>query len=155
MVLVGIAILSALVWLYLFLLHGNFWQIRRIVAVAPTSRGKPLRIAVVVPARDEADVVGRAITSLLNQSGGHAIHVFLVDDASSDSTAEIARAAAHAAGKSELLNVIEGEPLPSGWSGKLWAVKQGIDRAQTFHPDFFLLTDADIEHAPDSLETLA
>src|SRR5437899_658509 len=155
MVLVGLAVLSVLVWVYLLLLHGNFWQIPRIIATAPTQPGKTLRIAVVVPARDEADVVGRTITSLLNQAGGHAIHIFLVDDASSDLTAEVARAAERDAGKSELLTVIEGEPLPAGWSGKLWAVNQGVERAQVLHPDFFLLTDADIEHAPDSLETLA
>jgi hopene-associated glycosyltransferase HpnB len=44
--------------------------------------------------------------------------------------------------------------LPAGWSGKLWAIQQGIERTRESAPDFFLFTDADIEHAPDSLATL-
>src|SRR5215470_1753932 len=137
-------VLSLLVWLYLFAAHGGFWRIGRIVAKQTPSPAPPARIAVVIPARDEADVVGRAVTSLLNQAGGHSIHLFLVDDASSDSTAQVARQAGQAAGKPEMLTVIEGAPLPPGWSGKLWAVQQGLEQARVFRPDFFLLTDADI-----------
>src|SRR5215470_6061411 len=147
-------VLSLLVWLYLLAAHGGFWRITRIVAKQPLSSSTPARIAVIIPARDEADVVGQAVTSLLNQAGGHAIQLFLVDDASSDSTAEVARQAAQAAGRPEMLTVIQGAPLPAGWSGKLWAVNQGLEQARGFSPDFFLLTDADIEHAPDSLAAL-
>jgi hopene-associated glycosyltransferase HpnB len=98
--------------------------------------------------------VGHAITSLLLQTGANTLHVFLVNDGSSDGTAQAARDAARVAGRIEMLTVIEGQPLSSGWSGKLWALQQGVERAREFEPEFFLFTDADIVHAPDSLTTL-
>jgi hopene-associated glycosyltransferase HpnB len=109
---------------------------------------------VIIPARNEADVVDRVIISLLRQSGQNAIHIFLIDDGSTDSTAQVARAAAIAVGQTEDLTVVPGTPLPSGWSGKLWALEQGVELARPANPDFFLFTDADIEHALDSVATL-
>ncbi|MGC2697921.1 MAG: glycosyltransferase, partial [Candidatus Angelobacter sp.] len=114
----------------------------------------PAQVAVIVPARNEADVVGRAITSLLHQAGSHSMQIFLVDDGSSDNTAQAALDAASSAGRAGMLTVIAGRPLPPGWAGKLWAVHQGVEAARTLEPEFFLLTDADILHAPDSLSTL-
>ncbi len=146
--------LCLLIWLYLCLFHGRFWRISTMVARPPGTEVSPAKVAVIVPARNEADVVGRCVTSLLNQVGGHSIHIFLVDDASRDHTTEIARETAQAAGASEHLTVSQGSPLPPGWSGKLWAVRQGIEKARELRPDFFLLTDADIVHAPDSVATL-
>ena len=78
----------------------------------------------------------------------------MVDDNSSDRTADIARHTASRLGKSESLTVMRGRPLPPGWSGKLWAMQQGIEAARRFHADYLLLTDADIVHAPHSLESL-
>jgi hopene-associated glycosyltransferase HpnB len=134
--------------------RGGFWRIH--AATAPISVSDPARVAVIIPARNEADVVGRTVTSLLRQAGNHSVHIFLVDDGSTDSTAQAARDAAAAAGGAERLTIIEGRPLPPGWSGKLWAMQQGIDLARGMAPapDFFLFTDADIEHAPGSLATL-
>lgn len=146
--------LCLLIWLYLLLLHGRFWRIGTIVAQPPLPDVSPVKIAVIIPARNEADVVGQCVASLLQQAGGHSIHVFLVDDASSDETAEIARETARAAGASEYLTVSQGSPLEPRWSGKLWAVHQGIEKARKLHPDFFLLTDADIVHASDSVAAL-
>lgn len=123
-------------------------------AAAPGCEQRSHRVAVIIPARNEADVIAQSITSLLNQSGNNRIHIFLVDDSSADSTAERARHAAAEAGKSTLLTVINGSPLEPGWTGKLWAVQQGIERACEFAPDFFLLTDADIHHAPDNIANL-
>ena len=117
-------------------------------------QGNPVRIAVIVPARNEADVIGRAISSLLRQQGPYSIQIFLVDDASTDETAQAARDGALSTGCAERLIVIAGRPLPSGWSGKLWAMQQGIERARDTNPDFFLFTDADIEHASNSVSTL-
>jgi hopene-associated glycosyltransferase HpnB len=74
----------------------------------------------------------------------------VVDDASSDGTATAARSAA----PSNRLTLISGAPLPSGWTGKLWAVAQGIDEASRLAPDYFLLTDADISHPPHGLSDL-
>jgi hopene-associated glycosyltransferase HpnB len=161
-------VLTLLIWLYLFALHGQFWRISRILVPAPGSdlvtgsarsstaiEATLLRVAVIIPARDEADVVGQCVTSLLRQNGGsNALHIFLVDDASSDGTAAVALEAAQVVGKAEQLTVIAGRPLVPGWSGKLWAAQQGIEKAREWRPDFFLLTDADIEHSPDSIATL-
>jgi hopene-associated glycosyltransferase HpnB len=151
--LIAAGVLTLLIWGYLLLGRGGFWRIR---PAAPPSfvNGTSARIAVVIPARNEADVVGRTISSLLRQTGKNSIHIFLVDDGSADGTAQAARAGAAAIGCTEMLTVIEGRPLAAGWSGKMWAVQQGIELAATTEPDFFLLTDADIEHAPDSLSTL-
>src|SRR5262245_2669404 len=136
--------LTVLIWLYLLLAHGHFWQIKRLILPTPAVPIAPLTVAVIIPARDEAEVVGRSVSSLLSHAGDHSIHVFLVDDASSDGTAEVARGAASASGKSGQLTVIQGTPLVPGWSGKLWAVQQGVEHAGATNPDFFLLTDADI-----------
>ncbi|HLI62264.1 MAG TPA: glycosyltransferase [Terriglobales bacterium] len=111
-------------------------------------------IAVIVPARDEAEVIGRAVTSLLRQSCIEALHIFVVDDNSTDGTADAVRRAAAQSEHGERVRVIRGLPLPAGWTGKLWAVKQGIDEALALRPDFLLLTDADIEHSPDNVATL-
>ncbi len=145
---------SLLIWAYLLLAHGRFWQIRRHIADQRVHDKIQHRIAVVVPARNEAEVVRRSVSSLLNQTCSKALHVFLVDDASTDSTAEIARDTAASAGQADTLTVIAGQPLPEGWSGKVWAMQQGVERARTLNPKFLLLTDADIIHEPDSISTL-
>lgn len=156
--LIAAGVLSLLIWAYLVLARGGFWRIYpaalRTISAENRAPGNPVLIAVIMPARDEADVVGRAIRSLLQQTGGQRIHIFLVDDASTDGTAQAARAAAIAEGQAQNLTVVSASPLPHGWSGKLWAIQQGIEQAVKTAPDFFLFTDADIEHAPDSIATL-
>jgi hopene-associated glycosyltransferase HpnB len=160
--LIAAGVLTLLIWTYLVFARGGFWRISS--AMPPLQRGaalhesspaeNPLRIAVIIPARNEADVVDRVVRSLLRQSGQSAIHIFLVDDGSTDSTAQVARAVATAVGQPENITIVPGTPLPSGWSGKLWALEQGIELARQTNPDFFLFTDADIEHAADSVATL-
>lgn len=83
------------------------------------------------------------------------IAVIVVDDDSTDATTPAARHAADALGMGQRLTVIKGQPLPNGWSGKLWAVQQGLEEALRRSPQFVLLTDADIEHSPGSLFSLA
>ncbi|HKD85668.1 MAG TPA: glycosyltransferase [Terriglobales bacterium] len=109
-----------------------------------------LTIAAVVPARNEAGVIGRSLASLLQQICVDALHVVVVDDNSSDATANVAKEVA----SRNRVTVIAGRPLPSGWSGKLWAVQQGIEQALELNPDFLLLTDADIEHSRDNVARL-
>src|SRR5437660_1632715 len=147
-------IITLLIWLWLLLAHGGFWRVRRFMAL-PRNSDLAAKIAVIIPARDEAEVVGRCISSLLRQTYRGPVHIFLVDDGSKDGTAQAARQAAEQSGKTSALTIIQGAPPPAGWSGKLWAVQQGIQRARELGAQFFLLTDADIEHAPESISTLA
>jgi hopene-associated glycosyltransferase HpnB len=160
--LIAAGVLTLLIWTYLVFGRGGFWRIppampplqQEAAEHESSSAVNPLQIAVIIPARNEADVVDRVVGSLLRQSGQSAIHIFLVDDGSTDSTAQVARATAMAIGQTEDLTVVPGTPLPSGWSGKLWALEQGVALARQTNPVFFLFTDADIEHAPDSVATL-
>ena len=82
------------------------------------------------------------------------MHIFLVDDASSDRTAELAEDSARQAGGLARLTILHSRSLPPGWTGKLWAVRQGIEAARDLHPEFLLLTDADILHSPTSIPDL-
>jgi hopene-associated glycosyltransferase HpnB len=149
-----------LIWLYLLFGRGGFWRINiqrvphipLLADVGTADLGTTFRIIAIIPARNEAEVIGRSITSLLQQTSVD-LRVVIVDDNSTDGTAGLARQAALAAGKE--ISVIIGKPLPPGWSGKLWAVQQGIDHARQFNPDYLLLTDADIEHTPSSVSLLA
>jgi hopene-associated glycosyltransferase HpnB len=113
-------------------------------------------VAAVIPARDEADVVAESLGSLLRQNYPGPFTVVLVDDQSRDATAEVARARAAREGAADRLTIVPGRPLSSGWSGKLFAMKQGIEDAERLpNPAaYLLLTDADIAYAPDALRTL-
>lgn len=105
-------------------------------------------MAVVIPARNEAESIASAVRSHLRQQYAGAMHVFVVDDDSSDGTAGLAAAAAESENASDRVTVLGSAPVPEGWTGKLWAVWQGIREAETWDPDFLLLTDADIAHDP-------
>jgi hopene-associated glycosyltransferase HpnB len=155
-----LAALALAIWLYLLLGRGGFWlsSERDDRKVAPAGSNGPLpTVAIVIPARDEADGVGACIGSLVQQDYAGEWIIVLVDDGSSDGTAAIARRAAAAAGAERRLNVVTGAALPGGWTGKLWAVKQGIDAAIRMAPaaEYLLLSDADIVYAPDTLTALA
>jgi len=137
-----IVLLSLLVWIYLIFLHGRFWESGPELAPA-----KPLTapdVDIIVPARDEAGLIGRVIASLLAQDYPGAFRVILVDDNSADGTAA-------AAGLHQHLTIIPGKPKPPGWAGKLWALAQGIEASTA---PLVLFTDADITHDPRHLATL-
>ncbi len=153
MALTLLAVVPLGVWLYLLFARGSFWRVRPHL-LAAGARPKPARIVAIVPARDEAPVVGEAVRSLLEQALPLSMHVILVDDGSSDGTAEVARRAAAEIGAADRLTVLAGKPLPSGWTGKLWAVSQGVAAAAKMRPDYYLLTDADIQHDPESIGRL-
>jgi hopene-associated glycosyltransferase HpnB len=150
-----LATIALAVWLYLLTARGAFWRCAerddRVQPPAPAA-GWP-RVVAVVPARNEADAIAKSIGSLVAQDYAGAFSVILVDDDSSDSTADIARGLA---GADARLSVVTGGALPMGWTGKLWALKQGIDAAMALPqaPDYLLLTDADIVHASDSVSRL-
>ena len=144
------------IWLHMVFGRGMFWRTReRDDLDQPPEPARWPSIYAVVPARDEADVIAHSIGSLLAQDYEGTFRVILVDDQSSDGTAEAAWVAARALGAEDRLTVIGGQPLPAGWTGKLWAVSQGVERASQDAPDYLLLTDADIGHAADNLRQLA
>ena len=137
------------IWLYLLLFHNGFWLLRE-RDTAPVS--EPLSwpsVVAVVPARNEADVIQHSIGSLLAQDYPGPFHVVLVDDQSDDGTGDLARGL-----NSDRLTVLTGDLRPAGWTGKLWAMKQGGDHAATSSPEFFWFTDADITHTSDNLRQL-
>ncbi|MER7344666.1 glycosyltransferase [Streptomyces aurantiacus] len=149
---VWIAAASLAAWLWLLVGQGFFW--RTDLRLPP--RREPERwpsVCVVVPARDEAEVLPTSLPSLLAQDYPGRAEVFLVDDGSGDGTGELARALAERRGGLPLTVTTPGEP-PAGWTGKLWAVRHGMTLARARGPEYLLLTDADIAHEPDSLREL-
>jgi hopene-associated glycosyltransferase HpnB len=147
--------ICVLVWLYLLLAHGRFWMVQRLGAQTAPLAEIFGPIAVVIPARNEADVIGRSVSSLLRQSCASSLYIFVVDDSSTDGTAGAARQAASDISQAERLTIVSGLPLPNGWSGKVWTMQQGVERGLALNPQFLLLTDADVEHSPHNVATLA
>lgn len=143
---------SLAAWLWLLLFQGFFWR-TDVRLPRRTDPGEWPSVCVVVPARDEAAVLPASLPSLLAQDYPGRAEVFLVDDGSSDGTGELARRLARGRGGLALTVDSPGEP-PAGWTGKLWAVRHGIGLARARDPEYLLLTDADIAHAPDSLREL-
>lgn len=157
--LIAIAGIPAGIWLYLLLFRGAFWRERpEVVSPALIVRANSWpEVAAIIPARNEAGVVGEVVRALLAQNYPGRLTLILVDDNSEDNTAAEAQEAAHAAaGTDHRLVIVKGKKLAAGWTGKLWAVHQGLGEAQRVAPraTYFLLTDADIAHAPDSLTAL-
>ncbi|MFL5002786.1 MAG: glycosyltransferase [Xanthobacteraceae bacterium] len=143
---VGLVIASAALaaWLYLTARRGGFW--RASVRVEQDPAPRPVSwpaVVAVVPARDEAEVIGASLASLLDQDYPGAFDAILVDDQSRDGTAALARQAAAAADR---LTVISGRYSPPGWGGKVWAMQQGLDCVRRLRrpPRYVLFTDADI-----------
>jgi hopene-associated glycosyltransferase HpnB len=151
---IAFGIVSVVVWLYLLLARGRFWRVDRLFAEPGRTGSARGSIAVVIPARNEAASIGEAVRSLLGQTCRESLHIFVVDDHSSDGTAMVAREAASSTGFADQLTVIAGAALPTGWTGKLWAVQQGVEQALVLQPGFLLLTDADIRHSPGSVAAL-
>jgi len=143
----SIAVLT--IWIYLLAARGRFWRMRE--ERCESALNSAARIVAVIPARNEADVVGAAVESLAKQRFAGELHIVVVDDHSDDGTAVRARAAV----PSGMLSVISASPLQAEWSGKLWAVAEGVRFAARFDPDYLLLTDADIVHGADTLAKLA
>jgi len=148
------ASLALLGWLYLILGRGSPWRAESMLDPAlPAQKDMPDVVAV-VPARNEAAYIGRSLRSLLGQDYPGRLRVILVDDRSEDATRAIAQAVPVPPGRQ--LEVIDARPLPRGWSGKLWAVSEGLRDVARRMPDapYVLLTDADVEHDPGNLRRL-
>ena len=150
----AVAAASLVIWIYLVFLRGAFWRLRDLDSPSQAPVLPAYSVAVIIPARNEADVVGQAVRSLVEQNYAGSLHVFLVDDESSDDTATIALQVAERAGRSDRLTVVRASPVPDGWTGKMWALSEGLREAAAFKADYFLLADADIVHAPSNVATL-
>lgn len=148
----SIAGLTAVTWSYLVLARGSFWRTKSSNPDANDKTRFSGGVLAIVPARNEAELIGPVVTSLLKQNV--ALPVVLVDDESTDGTADVARRAAEPVGKADDLIVIQSKPLPAGWTGKLWSMHQGIEYARASNPAWLMLTDADVLHGPETLANL-
>ena len=150
-----VGVSTLVIWLVLIFGRDGFWLAReRDDRRSPADPASWPAVVAVVPARDEGDVVARAIGSLLAQDYPGDLRVILVDDGSTDATAGLAREAAQAGARRDRFEVLAATPLASGWTGKLAAVAQGVELARRYDPKYLLLTDADIGHEPEILRTL-
>ena len=164
MIAVAISLLPLAIWAYLLFGRGWFWLCGErddfaAAAAVVSLRNEPdawPSIVAIIPARDEADMIGRSVGSLLRQDYPGRLSVVVVDDQSTDGTAATASAAASEAQAPDRLHVITGTGPPLGWTGKLSAMRQGLAEVDTSAttPEFVLFTDADIAYAPHVLSRL-
>jgi hopene-associated glycosyltransferase HpnB len=150
------AFLALAIWCYAALGRGGFWRCaERDDGLPPLPKVWP-GVAVVIPARDEADVIGQCLTSLLGQDYPGPCSVIVVDDNSGDGTAHVAQRAASDGDAQSRLTIVPGTALPHGWTGKLWAMSQGIAaaRSRNHAVEYLLLSDADIVYEPQMLRWL-
>jgi glycosyltransferase involved in cell wall biosynthesis len=134
--------------LYLIAFRGRFWQSIPVISVRRLS-GRA-KVSVLIPARNEAANVHVSLTSLLSQDYSGDLSVILIDDNSTDATAAVASSLAF----DNRLTLVSGTTLPAGWTGKLWAINQGLALEKAKEGDYILLTDADIDHAPGHVSAL-
>jgi hopene-associated glycosyltransferase HpnB len=147
-----IAVICVAIWVYLIVARGMYWRaaVRDTATVTSPPSGWPA-VAAVIPARNESECIARSVRSLLRQDYRGQLTVVVVDDDSDDGTGAVATDAARGDGR---LSVIRTTGPAVGWTGKLWAVSEGVATAEASRPEYLLLTDADIEHAPDTLSWL-
>jgi hopene-associated glycosyltransferase HpnB len=166
-----LGIITLGIWLHLFFGRGWFWRVRKQDAdrTADEKQSKWPSVVVVVPARNEAETIGRAVAGLVKQDYPGAFSVVVVDDHSEDATAGVAQQVADESGAGERLRIVSASALAAGWTGKLWALNEGVsienaadsgapgagEQAATSEvPTYYWFTDADVEHAPDTLRRL-
>jgi len=148
-----VAAIPLAIWIYLFLARGNFWQLREDdIYLQPLAKWP--RVVAIVPARNEAETIAGTVRSLAAQEYPGEFSIIIVDDHSEDGTAALAQKAANESGASQRMKIHSAAPLAPGWTGKLWALNEGVQVASVHKPDFLWFTDADIEHAPDTLHRL-
>jgi glycosyltransferase involved in cell wall biosynthesis len=138
-----IAAMSLAIWIYLVFASGWFWRLGEFdhdKTEFQPPREWPCVIAV-VPALARQDDPGE-------------FEIVVVDDHSEDDTAEITRHAAGECGAPERFSICSAAPLPVGWTGKLWALNEGVTQAAKNAPEFYWFTDADVAHAPETLRQL-
>jgi hopene-associated glycosyltransferase HpnB len=148
-----IAAVPLAIWLYIAFLRGNFWRLEE-DSIGPKPLEKWPRVVAIIPARNEAATIARAVTSLLSQEYPGDFSIIVVDDQSDDGTTELALKAVEESGAAQRVSVQAVAALSPGWTGKLWALNEGVQTSAKSAPEFFWFTDADIVHAPDTLRRL-
>lgn len=145
---------SALIWVILLCFWGGFWRAnQRLEGWVKDEPERPVnpypQVGIIIPARNEAEGITQSLRSLVNQDYAGGYSILVIDDHSTDDTATQAQAF-------DGVTVISAQPLPPGWTGKLWAMEQGVNfyQSQSSLPDYYLFTDADIEHSPEHLSQL-
>ena len=140
--------LSLIIWVLLKFFRGGFWRADQCLSQSGSLCEWPT-VVVIIPARNEEQTIGAAVTSLAEQDYPGFIHIVVVDDESSDATQSLV-------GNWPNLHVIQGVALPKGWTGKLWAVQQGLNYVKAHLPSatFILMTDADIKHGRKNIREL-
>jgi hopene-associated glycosyltransferase HpnB len=151
-ILLAATLLAAAAWAYLLAARGGFWRTDQRLPPEAEGAGAWPRVAAVVPARDEADILPETLPSLLGQDYPGPLRVILVNDDSADATAEVAARLGAAAPAGRSLRIVAGTPTPPGWAGKVWAMAQGAAAADG--ADYLLFTDADISYAAGTLTGL-
>ena len=163
-----LGIIALAIWLHLFFGRGWFWRVRKVDADhdARESLGEWPSVIAVMPARNEAQTIGRVVTGLMEQDYPGRFSVVVVDDHSEDATATIAQRVAVEHSARVRVRVVNASELPEGWTGKLWALNEGMSRgggtqagmsnrgglsAPPEAPEFYWFTDADVSHAPNTL----
>ena len=163
-----LGMIALAIWLHLFFGRGWFWRVRKVDADhdARESLGEWPSVIAVMPARNEAQTIGRVVTGLMEQDYPGRFSVVVVDDHSEDATATIAQRVAVEHSARVRVRVVNASELPEGWTGKLWALNEGMSRgggtqagmsnrgglsAPPEAPEFYWFTDADVSHAPNTL----
>ena len=134
-----LVVLSTLLWVGFVMLPWRPWSNRQVFdSMAGVNGDSALdEITVLIPARNESEVIQHTLQSVIKQGTG--LKIILIDDNSEDATVEKSRQM-----RLSGLRIIQSPPLPAGWSGKLWALEQGRLHVTT---PYTLLLDADIELA--------
>jgi hopene-associated glycosyltransferase HpnB len=156
-----VGILALGIWLHLFFGRGWFWRVLRVdadrMAYEPL-QGWPSVVAI-VPARNEAETIGQVVTGLVQQNYSGAFSIIVVDDHSEDATGDIASQIVSETSPERRVRIVRASDLPPGWTGKLWALNEGVTSSTASGaveelPTYYWFTDADVSHGPDTLQWL-
>ncbi|MGB3509394.1 MAG: glycosyltransferase [Microcoleaceae cyanobacterium] len=152
--------INLMIWIYLLIFRGKFWlPSQQLLSTSETEITQIQyfpSIYVIIPARNEAKLLQGTLKSLLSQDYSGNLKIILIDDHSTDNTTNVARMIAQQNNNFTKLEIISAQDLPDGWTGKIWAISEGINHAkkQIPAPDYFLFTDADIEHSSTNISQL-
>jgi hopene-associated glycosyltransferase HpnB len=148
-----LAVFALAIWLCLFFFRGCFWLVLEAQFESPSFDRWPSVVAI-VPARNEAATIARAVDSLAKQNYLGDFSIIIVDDDSDDGTADLARQVAVNFGAQRSVTIHSASPLVPGWTGKIAAMNRGVLLSTKNQPAFLWFTDADISHSPDTLGRL-